>query len=285
MRLAPEPTQPRPPPETDAPFPSDTASDVVSYSDHVALVTAVTEADAPAATPTTTANGDSVVMRDITFHVDDVFWSRPDAPPAPARFSARWWGWVVRDGKRSPFIVDGAPVVFVGAQYVVPIAYDATAFTVIQPFAAFRFSNHAIALEEQDTALARELRDASQRRVTEVFIAAAPDPLALRYRRLPPRTRLAAVLQRYSSLTACFVSHPVRSLRWAGHANASGYSSSSSLSAHVGANRLRLCTSPTTSVTNSERDKVAEREGRPLRGGEFSTSKNRTAPRDSPSDS
>lgn len=40
-RVAPEPTFA----ETDAPFPSDTASDVVSYADHVALVTAVAEAE------------------------------------------------------------------------------------------------------------------------------------------------------------------------------------------------------------------------------------------------
>lgn len=195
-QLTPRATGSSPPPaDTDAPFPSDTASDVVSYSDHVALVTVIAEADAPAtATPTTSPGTERMVMRAITFRVDDVLWSRPDAPAAPATFRARWWGWLLRDGKRTPFIVSGAPAVFIGAQYVVPIAYDGTRFAVLQPFAVFRFTKAAVALEEQDSPLAREITRASRNQLVGVFASATPDPVAVPYQHLRPRARLAAVI-------------------------------------------------------------------------------------------
>lgn len=195
-QLTPRATESPPPADTDAPFPSDTASDVVSYSDHVALVTAIAEADAPAtAAPTTSPGTERAVMRDITFRVDDVLWSRSDAPAAPATFSARWWGWLLRDGKRTPFIVSGAPVVFTGAQYVVPIAYDGSTFTLIQPFAVFRFNKGAVVLEEQDTPLAHALGGASRSALTDVFVTATPDALAVRYGDLLPHARLASVIR------------------------------------------------------------------------------------------
>lgn len=186
---------PTPPATTDAPFPSDTASDVVSYADHVALVTATTETDAPpTASPTSSPGGEHVVMRRITFRVDRTLWSRPDAPTAPKHLTALWWGWLLRDGKRTPFIVHGAPVVFLGAQYVMPIAYDGTTFSAIQPFAVFRAGRDGITPEEQDTPLAHDLADASLARVSTVFASAEPDPVAMQYQNLLPRERLAAVL-------------------------------------------------------------------------------------------
>lgn len=191
--LAPKATEPPPPTDTDAPFPSETASDVVSYSDHVALVTALTEADAPSTTSATTTEGERILMRDVTFRVDAVLWSRPGAPTAPATFSARWWGGMLHDGKQRPFIVSGAPVVFLGAQYVMPIAYDGTGFTVLQPFAVFRFNEGAVSLEGQGTPLAQELVRGSSRTIADVSGSAVPDAKVAKYRHLPPRARLAAV--------------------------------------------------------------------------------------------
>lgn len=194
IRLAPQRTDVPSPTETDTPFPSATASDVVSYSDHVALVTAIAEAEAHPTTPATTTGGDRVIMRDIAFRVDAVLWSRPGAPAAPHSFTASWWGWILRDGTRTPFIVSGAPAVFVGAHYIVPIAYDGGAFTLLQPPATFRFDKGSVTLEEQDTPLARTLNRGSRTTISAVFTAATPDPLATRYRSLAPRARLAAVI-------------------------------------------------------------------------------------------
>lgn len=182
-------------PETDAPFPSDTASDVVSYADHVALVTAVSQVETtPSALPSHGTVGEPTISRSITFRVDRTLWSRPNAPAPPGRLTAVWWGWLVRDGNRVPFVVRGMPWVLVGAQYVMPIALDHGAFAPLQPFAVFRITRGVVDLEEQDTPLARQLAEASPGRVAAVFATAVPDPLAIRYRDLSPRARLAAVM-------------------------------------------------------------------------------------------
>lgn len=212
-RLVPRATESPPPTETDAPFPSDTASDVVSYSDHVALVTAIAETDAPTtATPTTSPAAERMVMRSITFRVDDVLWSRPNARTAPTTLKTLWWGWLPRDGKRTPFIVSGAPAVFLGAQYVVPIAYDGGAFAVLQPYAGFRFNEGAVTPEEQDTPLARDLAFAARDEVAEMFATAVPGPLAERYGHLPPRARLAAVIAAQTRCAQVASSTPLQEL-------------------------------------------------------------------------
>lgn len=175
----------------------------MSYSDHVALVTAIAEADVPAtAAPTTSPAAEHTVMRNITFRVDGVLWSRPNAPTVPATFTAPWWGWLVRDRKRTPFIVSGAPAVFIGAQYVMPLAYDGTGFAAIQPFAVFRFDDGVVTPEEQETPLADALTHATRTEIVDAFAHAVPDPLATRFRQLLPRARLAAVIDAQRSSEA-----------------------------------------------------------------------------------
>lgn len=134
------------------------------------------------------------MYRQVTFRVDATLWSCTDAPTAPEQFTALWWGWLVNGTSRRPFIVRGAPAVFVGAQYVVPIAHDGNAYSAIQPFAVFRFHRGAVTPEEQETPLAQALTHASRDQAADVFANAIPDPLAVRYRHLLPRARLATVL-------------------------------------------------------------------------------------------
>lgn len=187
-------------PETDAPFPSDTASDVVSYADHVVLVTAVAEVEEPqTAAPTPTGSSLPAIPRRVTFRIDRLLWSRPDPPAASATVTAKWCGWVIAAGKRTPCATTGTPWVFVGGRYVMPIALDRGAFAPIQPFAVFRFNDGAVTLEEQDTPLARQLANTSLDRVAVVFANAVPDPVAVRYGHLSPRARLAAVMAARSS--------------------------------------------------------------------------------------
>ena len=186
--------------ETDAPFPDRTPSDVVSYADHVVLVTAISEREVEREVQRTPSPSvEPTIPRRITFRVEQTLWSRPAAPPPPARLDPVWWGWLVKEGRRVPLVVQGTPWVVVGAQYVMPIAQDGAAFTPIQPFAVFRFGDGAVALEEQDTLLARQLANASRDGVTSVFTRAIPDPMAARYAHLPPRARLAAVMEARSS--------------------------------------------------------------------------------------
>lgn len=179
-------------PDAHAQFPYETASDVVSYADHVVIVTAVSQREAPRdEQPEAGAPSDSI-SRLVTFRIDDVLWSRAGAPAAPTKFTALWWGWLAKGHQQ--FVMDGTPWVFIGGHYIVPIAYDGKAFSVIQPYAVFRFDRGAVTLEEQHTALARSLDGASSREVAKVFATAAPDPLAVKYANLLPRDRINAVI-------------------------------------------------------------------------------------------
>lgn len=182
----------RPIPDAHAQFPYQSASDVVSYADHVAIVTAVSQREAPRnEQPEVGAPSDSI-SRLVTFRVDDVLWSRAGAPAAPTKFTAVWWGWLAKGHQQ--FVMDGTPWVFIGGHYVVPIAYDGKAFTVIQPYAVFRFDRGAVTVEEQHTALARTLDGASRNAAANVFETAVPDPMAVRFADLLPRDRLNAVI-------------------------------------------------------------------------------------------
>ncbi len=196
VRPSPNPTSPtattRPIPDAHAQFPYKTASDVVSYADHVAIVTAVSQREAPRTEqPEVGAPSDSI-SRVVTFRVNDVLWSRAGALPAPTKFTALWWGWLAKGHQQ--FVMDGTPWVFVGGHYVVPIAYDGKEFSLIQPYAVFRYDRGAVTLEEQHTALARSLDGVSRNAAAKVFEAAAPYPLAVRYANLLPRDRLNAVI-------------------------------------------------------------------------------------------
>jgi hypothetical protein len=136
-------------PDAEGPFPDATASDVVSYADHVALVTAISETELPqTASPSPTARGERAIYRRVRFRVDATLWSRDGARAAPPDLTAVCPGWLLRDNKRVPFVIHGAPWIIVGAQYVMPpIAYTGTVFEAIQPFAAFRFDRTTVALD------------------------------------------------------------------------------------------------------------------------------------------
>jgi hypothetical protein len=181
--------------EIEAPFPSETASDVVSFADHVVLVTAVAEAaESTTAVPTATGPSLPAIPRRVTFRVERPLWSRLNAPALPETITGRWCGWVMVAGKRRPCATARTPWVFVGAQYVMPIALDRGTFAPIQPLAVFRVADGVVTLEEQDTPLARQLAKASADGVRDVFARAVPDPVAAQYANLSPRARLSAVI-------------------------------------------------------------------------------------------
>lgn len=186
-------------PDAKVPFPSETASDVVSYSDHVVLVTAISEIDLPkheypTATPSPLPSEEPTILRKVTFRIDATLWSRPDARPVPGEFTMVWYGWLQRGGKRVPYVGPGTPWVFVGGQYLMPVAYEGDALKSFQYRAVFRFERGVVDPEFQDSALTRELAGASRDQIVKVFASAAPDPLAVRFGHLPPRERLNAVV-------------------------------------------------------------------------------------------
>lgn len=106
-------------------YPNQTASDWLTYADHVVIASAASETALP-------MDGDDRrhdeghVDRKVTLNVDRVLWSRGDASrPAPdGQFEWNAWGWALQDGERIPMASAGAPRIEVGHTYIMAIAWE-----------------------------------------------------------------------------------------------------------------------------------------------------------------
>ncbi|MFJ9109915.1 hypothetical protein [Streptomyces sp. NPDC102283] len=74
-------------------LPNTTASDWITYADHVVAVTPVAESEIPP-TPEEVERGEGMILRNVQLRVDDVVWSKA-APgrPAPTAFDWVAYGW------------------------------------------------------------------------------------------------------------------------------------------------------------------------------------------------
>jgi hypothetical protein len=106
----------------DPAVPIDTAQDWVTYADHLVEVRVVSEADAQKdaddGEPDT-----GYEARTVDVQLDQVLWSRPDAPQVPANMTWEAAGWTYDGDDREKSYWWGFPRIEVGHTYVVPIAY------------------------------------------------------------------------------------------------------------------------------------------------------------------
>lgn len=111
-------------------LPNQTASDWVTYADHVVVVSATGEREiAPAAQEV--ERGEGTVGRTVTLSVDKVLWSRSDARrPAPDVWEYSAMGWQFLDGdteKRTKMALVDQPRVELGHRYVMAITWEEAA--------------------------------------------------------------------------------------------------------------------------------------------------------------
>jgi hypothetical protein len=109
-------------------LPSVTASDWVTYADHVIVVEAVSEkAIAPSAEEV--ERGEGVIGRIISLTVEDVLWTREGAThAAPATWDYSGLGWAFSDGDTAAAVemaFHDLPRIEVGHQYVMAIRWEA----------------------------------------------------------------------------------------------------------------------------------------------------------------
>lgn len=106
--------------------PSDSAADWVTYADHVVAVTATDQSVIPP-TPEEVRRGEGLIGRDVTLKVDEVVWSRQDAPkPAPDVWERTSMGWQFRNGStsdRTPIVLAERPRIEVGHRYILAIGW------------------------------------------------------------------------------------------------------------------------------------------------------------------
>jgi hypothetical protein len=105
-------------------YPDDTATDWVTYSDHVVVATVVAEREVPlegAGSQTGTTVG-----REVSLHLDEVVWSAEEpARGAPeGRFPLMVLGWTLDDGEKTPKVTDGSPRLEVGHTYILALFWE-----------------------------------------------------------------------------------------------------------------------------------------------------------------
>ncbi|NGO78597.1 hypothetical protein G6045_23500 [Streptomyces sp. YC504] len=106
--------------------PSETATDWVTYADHVVVVTPVSEKEiAPAQTEL--QRGEGLLLRNVELRVGDVLWSRPGATTAPSAFAWTAYGWHFKDGStanRIKMAGEGDSRLELGHTYVMAIQWE-----------------------------------------------------------------------------------------------------------------------------------------------------------------
>ncbi|MFJ8988799.1 hypothetical protein ACIRQH_00160 [Streptomyces sp. NPDC102279] len=109
-------------------LPNETASDWVTYADHVVVATATDEAEIPPA-QTEIDRGEGLIGRSVSMRIDRVLWSRPDAPKAaPATWQRTSPGWQFTNGdttNRSEFAMEHRPRIEVGHTYIIALEWQA----------------------------------------------------------------------------------------------------------------------------------------------------------------
>ncbi|MFC8660738.1 hypothetical protein [Streptomyces sp. NPDC057199] len=108
-------------------LPSRTASDWVTYADHVVAVTATAEKETPPA-QSELDRGEGLIGRAVTLRIDQVVWSRADAPKAaPSTWVRPSMGWQFTDGdinNRVTVAKADSPRIQAGHSYTIAIVWE-----------------------------------------------------------------------------------------------------------------------------------------------------------------
>jgi hypothetical protein len=194
-------------------LPSNTATDWVTYSDHLVQVTITAEREL---TPTAdeAAAGEGYLPREVDVNVDQVLWSRSGATVAPATMKWDLDGWAFHGTNKTPIRLNGEPSMNVGETYVVPITHlsqtdvvSAAGWAPLSTNAILPYSNGTIGQgatvvgytgPESDASGETTAKDdawgGSANGLVSTMSSTSPNPLAAGYMALPPDERFRHVM-------------------------------------------------------------------------------------------
>lgn len=179
-------------------FPDESLSDWVSFADQLSAVTVIREEEAP--DDDVLSRGEGYISRTVTLSVENTFWNRPGAPSVSGTFDVITDGWLMADGRRAPFALEGGPRLEVGSTYLVPLVRaprDGAEWTPLSTGSTLEMEGDAISIDDvagEPGAIARSLVGASGARVGAILHATAPDPGVVGLLDLPPDARAEAVV-------------------------------------------------------------------------------------------
>lgn len=106
-------------------LPNESAADVVTFADHVAVVTVTEDEELPVAKEDLD-RGEGLVQRSVHMSVDKVLWSTKSARPAPDEIDWRVLGWSFEGevANRTTMAAEDSPRFDVGHTYVVALDWE-----------------------------------------------------------------------------------------------------------------------------------------------------------------
>lgn len=181
-------------------LPSSAGSDWVSYPHHIVLATAVDERAVPLEGEPKLL-GEGPIGREVDFRVDQLLWSEAESGrPAPKSFTLRAAGWVLHEGKQTEMRVEGAPRLEVGETVIAPLSSLRGEWIPLSTHSMALLINERVVLAPgQDDPVVRRFVGLTVREVAQRIAETHPDPVARKYRELPPYERGQAVLKEKNS--------------------------------------------------------------------------------------
>jgi hypothetical protein len=182
-------------------FPAESLRDWVSYADHVAIFSVVTERELPASNEDL-EHGGGLQGREVTLRIERKLWSAPNAPDLPGEIKMRALGWVLQEGQRLPMTTGDAPRVAVGEKYLAPVVQveggdGALEWWPLTVGSQLPLGDSRVTSPGRD-AWRSPMRDALSGRsvdeIAELLKAQRPDPVAEKFSSLRPTERIQAVL-------------------------------------------------------------------------------------------
>ncbi|YAL84608.1 hypothetical protein ACMYYO_07300 [Dermacoccaceae bacterium W4C1] len=176
-------------------FPSETLTDWVSYADQISVVTVTSDRALPSeGGPGESGDAEQYQGRAATFVVESTVWKDRDSPERRT-FEVPVFGWVRKDGARTPAVPDGGLRFEVGERFLLPISRDADGkVAFLSPSAAIPLTSKPRGLWSADSAAAKALTGKDPAQVTATLSRTKPDALAVKYHLLPPWQRSQKVL-------------------------------------------------------------------------------------------
>jgi hypothetical protein len=204
-------------PEGSDALPSRTATDWVTYADHLVQIRVVSERRVPPTKEEQDA-GEGIIGREVTVTREAVLWTRPGAKEeAPGSIVWAAGGWNFHGKDERPLHFDGVPSLLPGHRYLVPIVHMALSldgsgtptWLPLSGTAMLPFDDGVVGDGEQitdfrgtydghsggETPMRDSVWGKGARAVVEALTTTEPDPAAAPYMSKVPRARYEAAVR------------------------------------------------------------------------------------------
>lgn len=181
-------------------LPTETPQDIVTYGDHVALATVVSEVEQPKSDRDARV-GEGLIGRKVTLRFEGVEWSRLSAKPLPESVEFQTTGWVFKGDTKREFRMADEPRLTVGHRYLVSMIFNNDQIVPAQGWipqggtTTYELQADRITTlpETSSVELSKFVGGKTPQAVGDLLAVTAPDPAALPFMNQGPIERYRSV--------------------------------------------------------------------------------------------